>query len=98
MREFSRPYASLSPQGMATNPQQFYGRDHLSMHDNSYLSYDEKLATLVDKMHPSPPFQEHNPSTNAYHQGWMDHPSFKWGGGDNSTPSHAFEDCNTPKI
>ena len=97
MREFSRPYASFSPQGMTTNQQQFYGRDHLSMHDNSYLSYDEKLANLVDKMHalwpnmekemsnnvsampPRPPFQEHNPSTNTYHQGWMDHPSFKWG-------------------
>ena len=53
MREFSRPYASFSPQGMTTNQQQFYGRDYLSMHDNSYLSYDEKLANLVDNMHAS---------------------------------------------
>ena len=66
MNDFARPYASFSPHGMATNPQQFYGRRH--------------------------PFQEHNPSTNTYHQGWADHPSFEWGGGGYATPYHAFED------
>ena len=86
MNDFARSYASFSPHGMATNPQQFYGRDHLSMHDYSYLTYDEKLANL------RLPFQEHNPHTNTYNQGWMDHPSFEWGGGGYATPSHAFED------
>ena len=39
-----------------------------------------------------PPFQEHTPYTNTYTQGWMDHPSFKWGGGGYATPDHAFQD------
>ena len=66
MSDFARPYASFSPHGVATDPQQFYGRRS--------------------------PFQEHHPSTNKYHHGWEDHPSFEWGGGGYATPSHAFQD------
>ena len=35
------------------------------MHDNSYLSYDEKLANLVDKMHALWPTMEKNMSNNV---------------------------------
>ena len=35
------------------------------MHDNSYLSYDEKLANLVDKMHAIWPTMEKKMSNNV---------------------------------